>query len=338
MTDRNEDIFESTRMSLGEHLDELRSALLRSIYGFLVALVICLIFGKHIFNFLSQPLLLILEAHGLNPQIVTTSLPEFFLTYLKICLVAAIFLASPWIFWHIWGFVAAGLYPQEKRFVQRFVPFSAALFITGGGFFVMVVAPICFDFFITFATAFERPDSDPNPLTAWVMSRITQNLPDNTPVDPVNPPAEPSPTQKLILDLPMGMSLTWDTGRPIPPDEIATQAKPAPHASPAQQSLIQFLPKANEYLALVLLLSLAFSIGFQMPLAVFMLGRLGLVTTRQLRAGRKFAFLGILVASALITPPDIVSQVALTLPMFLLYEVGILMLQLWPGRFGPVAR
>ncbi|MHC4106172.1 MAG: twin-arginine translocase subunit TatC, partial [Planctomycetota bacterium] len=72
------------------------------------------------------------------------------ISYIKIALISGLILTSPWVFYHIWMFVAAGLYAHEKRYVHTAVPFSAALFVTGALFFVLVVAPLTLKFLVKF--------------------------------------------------------------------------------------------------------------------------------------------------------------------------------------------
>lgn len=87
---------------------------------------------------------------------------------------------------------------------------------------------------------------------------------------------------------------------------------------------ITMLPKVADYLSLVMALMLAFGLSFQLPLAMTLLGKIGLVSSRALASGRKFAIVGILAFSAVFTPPDAISQILLALPVLLLYEIGIL--------------
>ena len=56
---------------------------------------------------------------------------EVFMIWLKAALITGFVIASPWIFWHIWNFVAAGLYPQERKYVYIYLPFSLGLFLAG---------------------------------------------------------------------------------------------------------------------------------------------------------------------------------------------------------------
>src|SRR5690606_16872493 len=81
----------------------------------------------------------------------------------------------------------------------------------------------------------------------------------------------------------------------------------------------------GEYLSFVLTLFLAFGVAFEVPIATVMLIWSGLVDVRKLRAARPYVFLGAFVIGMFLTPPDVISQTLLALPMYLLYEVGMIM-------------
>jgi sec-independent protein translocase protein TatC len=87
---------------------------------------------------------------------------------------------------------------------------------------------------------------------------------------------------------------------------------------------VAMMTDINAYLDFVLVIFLAFGASFQLPVALVILVLLGWVTPAQLREGRGYAIVGIFVLAALITPPDVVSQLLLAIPMCLLYEAGIL--------------
>src|SRR5262249_45310949 len=68
---------------------------------------------------------------GRPPQLSTMNVMEGFMVYIKVSAITGLVLSSPWVFWQIWSFIAAGLYPQEKRYVHRYLPFSIGLFLAG---------------------------------------------------------------------------------------------------------------------------------------------------------------------------------------------------------------
>ena len=88
--------------------------------------------------------------------------------------------------------------------------------------------------------------------------------------------------------------------------------------------VIAVTPDANSYLDFVLVIFFAFGASFELPVALVILVLLGWVTPQQLKDARGYALVGIFVLAAVITPPDVVSQLMLAIPMYLLYEIGIL--------------
>ncbi len=86
---------------------------------------------------------------------------------------------------------------------------------------------------------------------------------------------------------------------------------------------IQLEPKVNEYLSLVLLLMFAFGLGFQLPVLLILLAKVGIVSAAGLAEKRRYAIVGVFVFAAIITPPDVISQIGLAAPLILLYEVSI---------------
>ncbi len=311
-------LFDST-MSLGDHLEELRTRMIRALAGLGIGLIIGLILGRSIIGIMEGPyndatatLLFTTELElqsDLDNGIISKDLqqefkdkgvplsPDFtvkqkgylfsrnrwlitgdpgkdkysvknekgklnvykliplqviavaagFISYVKIGLIAGLIFSSPWVFYQIWMFVAAGLYPHEKRYVNLATPFSAGLFVTGALFFLLVVAPLTVKFLVKF--------------------------------------------NQRILDV---------------------------------RSQFTF----QHYISFVSQLMLVFGIAFQTPIAILFLTKTGLVSIESLRRSRKFVFAAVFIVAAMATPPDVISQVTLALPLYVLFELGILLSRL----------
>ena len=229
-------------MSLGDHLEELRARLILAILGFAVVLIVCLAFGKWIISFIELPYIKVMGQEARLQSIAPT---DGFISYMDISMIAAVVIASPWIFYQLWLFIAAGLYPHEKRYVYMAAPFSAALFIAGALFFIFVIAPFTLQFLVMF-----------NKSVLGVTSNFT----------------------------------------------------------------------FKNYVSFVATMMLVFGVAFQTPIAIFFLNKTGLVSVEALCKSRRYVVLGVVVVAAAATPgSDLVSLFALSIPMYLLFELGILL-------------
>lgn len=134
---------------LKPHIAELRSRLIKIVIIYFVFFVISFIFWRHIFTWMSQPLLeaLKLEKHG---EIIFTGLAEPFFTAVKISLFAGFFFSLPFILYQLWAFISPGLYENEKKLILPFVFWGTIMFVIGAAFAYYVVFPIGFKVLITF--------------------------------------------------------------------------------------------------------------------------------------------------------------------------------------------
>ena len=127
------------RMSFLQHLEELRSRIIKIIVGMFVALCVSFTFVDPLWDFVKKPAKAALLANGFTPTLAQlTPMEAFNVVWFKLPLVCSIFLASPWVLYQVWAFISPGLYKREKRFAVPFVLGTAGLFILGGlfGYFV----------------------------------------------------------------------------------------------------------------------------------------------------------------------------------------------------------
>ena len=124
------------RMSFLGHLEDLRKRLLYMVGGLGVAFLLCLTFCSELWVIVAEPAVSALKELKVDPpQLVQISpMDAFTIIWMKLPLLCSVFMASPWILYQIWAFIAPGLYKKERRFAAPFVIISAGLFISGGAF------------------------------------------------------------------------------------------------------------------------------------------------------------------------------------------------------------
>lgn len=225
-------------MTFTEHLEELRMRLVRSFIAIGVGFVACYAFAEDLFHLLMRPLLDVLLPTG--GTLIYTALPEAFFTYVKTAALAGFFVASPYVFYQMWLFVAPGLYESERKYLIPIAILSAVFFVVGASFGYFVVFPYGFQFFVGYATDIVKP-----------------------------------------------------------------------------------MPSLSEYFSFAVQMLIAFGVIFELPLVIFFLARLGIVTGQWLRQKQKYAVLVIFIVAAILTPPDVVSQLLMAAPLLVLYELGI---------------
>lgn len=181
--------------------------------------------------------------------LTTLSVQEALVVYFKVSLVAGLVIASPWVFFQIWSFVAAGLYPHEKKLVHIYLPFSLGLFLGG--------VCVC---------------------------------------------------QFLVMPQAVAAMLWFNEWLGITPDL-----------------------RLNEWLSFAIWMPVIFGLSFQTPLVMLFMGKLGVADVPFFATKRKYAYFAMLIFAAFITPsPDAITMLMLAVPMCLLYELGIILIKLQP--------
>ncbi len=329
-------------MSFGDHLEELRRRVIISLLAPLVVMIPSLLFAKTLLAILTEPLRNALRAQGLPDLLQLLSPTEAIISYFKVSLILAIIVSAPVIMWQLWKFIQPGLYGHERRFAYLLIPMSAVLTAIGTTFLFLVVLPLSLQVLIAFAGGM---DFAPEPKvtlieTGQIADPATETetaATDNN--DATDAHSVETETRPVLIDIPIlnkapavatvGEMFLHADGNQLwimsPRGKwIAFDGRKV-GASFAQQFQLK------TYLNFVLGLELAFTIAFQLPLVMLLLGWVGLVNVDQLRKGRRYALLAVFIASAMLTPPDVVSQVTLALPLYLLFEFSIILLRVLPA-------
>jgi sec-independent protein translocase protein TatC len=134
------------RMSLAEHLGELRKRLLRVVISVLILGTGSLVFAKTLYGLLMRPVLRALPPEA--SALVYTSAIEEINVYMKVGLYAGVFLTTPVILYQLWGFVSPGLYEQERKLASPFIIFGTLAFLAGASFCYFAVLPQMFQFLL----------------------------------------------------------------------------------------------------------------------------------------------------------------------------------------------
>lgn len=224
-------------MPLVAHLTELRNRLLRCVVAVLLVFLCLFYFAQDIYALVSAPLRAYLPE---GATMIATGVASPFFTPFKLTMLVSLFASVPYILHQVWGFIAPGLYQEEKRIAVPLLISSIVLFYSGMAFAYFVVFPLMFAFFAS----------------------VT----------------------------PEGVAMMTDIG---------------------------------QYLDFILTIFFAFGVAFEIPIATFLLIWAGVVSVDGLRKGRPYVIVGCFVVGMVLTPPDIFSQTLLAVPMWILFELGL---------------
>jgi sec-independent protein translocase protein TatC len=231
------------RMSFMDHLEELRARIIRALMGLGAGFVATIYFASDLWNVVKAPAQAACDQNHIRDCLVATSPSEgFTVLWVKLPMLAALFLSSPWILYQVWAFIAPGLYKSERRWALPFVLFTAGLFIAGG----------LFAYFVAFRLGLA-----------------------------------------FLLGITVGGGVT---------------------------SMLSI----TEYFDLFINVSLGMGLVFELPILIFFLALLRIVTASFLLRHSRYAILIIVVVAAVLTPtPDVVNLMLISVPMTLLYFGGV---------------
>lgn len=306
-------------MSLGSHLEELRARLIWALLGILPIFLGALAVARPILELLMVPVQNSLRAEGARPLLISTGVLETFDTWLKVAVMMTIIVGSPWLLYQAWLFVAPGLYRHEKRFVRFLLPLSTTLIAAGVAFLYFAVLPVMLHFFIHFGSTLGKPSVPTMPLPAGIV------LP-SAPVlgaDPQSPTAGQMWINKHLQELRVCVVDASPDGA-VPAKVLGM---PLTSGSGVEPSF-----RVSEYVSLLTTLAIAFAAAFQTPVVVLLLGWAGIVTPKSLAKYRRHAAMVVAVIAALLTPADIFSMLLMGIPMYGLYELGGILLRLFPAK------
>ena len=233
----NQNQTNQSKNSFIPHLLELRNRLTKILLFVLDIFILLIPFSGQIYNILSIPLL---NALPQGSEMIAIDVASPFLIPFKLVIYLSIFIVIPYILYHLWSFIAPGLYSHEKKLIFPLIVSSSILFYLGAAFAYFVVFPLIFVFFIGIA-----------------------------------------PTDVAVMT---------DIGR---------------------------------YLDFVIALFFAFGFSFEVPIITVLLITSGITTKDKLISKRPYIIVGAFTLGMLLTPPDVISQILLALPMWLLYELGL---------------
>ncbi len=327
------------QMSFGDHIDDLRGCMIRAIIGVVIICIGTLWYGKDILAWMLVPGQRALRAEGLEPTLNLISVVEGFGVYMKVSIITALVLCFPWIVWQIWKFVSAGLYAHEKRIAYVIAPFSTCMVAIGVWFSYYVMVPVVLSFLIAFSVSFPMAGGQ----ESGMMDGLNKYVADSAAVD--SPEDSGKKTQDLLVK-DSGLRLeavvndpkidSSDNGRIFynisqERSKVALGGKLIEFVPVVERS-VGFRLGLSEYVSNILLVTIGIVIGFQLPVVMLILGWVGILDGKWLGGYRKYAFLVCMVVGAVLTPSDPISMLVLGLPLYALFELGLLLIRVVPNR------
>jgi len=306
-------------MSFGDHLEELRRRLIWSIVGVIPIFVVAFTFGRSILDILIEPARQKLMAGGQSSAFLATQIFETFGAVVYVAVILTVLIGSPWILYQLWLFVSPGLYASERKFFYRLGPLSTVLTMASIAFLYWVILPVILAFFIGFGSRIGTPDFSTVPLPDGASLPTVLVLEGDPPPESMSIGSHWINTQ--ISQHRFCVAIGED-GTPVIKGKELTQGVG-----------IDQKYKVSEYVRTLLNMGLAFGIGFQTPVVVLLLGWAGIVTRQTLARYRRHAVLVSAIAGAVLTPADPLSMVLLAIPLYVLFELGMLLLRIWPASF-----
>lgn len=154
------------KMTIWEHLDELRKRLIRSVIAYVIGATVAWTYRDPILAWLWKPFAESWRSEGISgdPALNFAAPSDAFKAYLKLSLTGGLLFSAPVIFYELWSFIAPGLYKKEKKVVLPFVFFSSLLFVGGGLFGWRVAFPVTFSYFLSLAGAAKVAGVDIHPV------------------------------------------------------------------------------------------------------------------------------------------------------------------------------
>ena len=310
-------------MPLGDHLEELRSRIIWSAAGLLPALALTFYFGRSLVAWLAQPL--VQAQHAMGFPLGTQSLEftaGFSSVYLPVCLIAGLMLTAPWIIFQAWRFVSSGLYRNERRAAYVLAPFSSFMVAAGVAFTYYILLPVSLLFFLNFASRYPPIEiTEPGP----VMSLLLKAYPSRPPLD-LSPEDTPVPALPVFTADPEGLppGSVWVNARS---GKLKIQLGDAVREIALERNaLLSPRVELGAFVRSSAVMMLGVCLAFQLPVVMLVAGWSGLVSAAMLRPLRKYALFAAFALGALLTPTDLTSMFVLAIPLYALYELGLLLM------------